>query len=575
MTLLKPDEIVDGTYKVKVRVGRGSFGEVYRVNHKHMGTQVLKVFHEEYVDRSEIETIMAEAKVLTKLTHPNVVRVYEANSFKKNGKTYHYITMEFVSGEPLSRLWDRKSPLPMPIATKLQREILSGLRAAHDHAPPIIHRDVNGDNILLSREEKEPQAKLADFGLAEVVDDASWSGGTAGRYGYFAHECFHGIYQPSSDVFAAGIVFYRMVTGMFPWKYDFSGSFDDPEKMETAVLRARKKDPVEPSVYNPGCGRKVEEIILQSLEKDMGNRFHNAGEFLRALDEKASRRRSAPAQSVRRERVGENQSSSEIEGGLKDVAGMEDLKEMLRNDVIGPLEDRKLYEEYKVSIPNGLLLYGPPGCGKTYIARKFAVEVGYQFIEVKPSDVGSKYIHGAQEKIAGLFKKAKENAPTILFIDELDALMPSRDQDLHHGHASEVNEFLAQMTDCSQNEVFVIGASNRPEKIDPAILRTGRMDKVVYLPPPDQDARVAMFELHLKGRPCEENLDFGKCAELTTGYVASDIKFIVEEAARGALKNRSQIGNDHLRKVIRETAPSVSNHQLSKYETFAGSRSFS
>jgi transitional endoplasmic reticulum ATPase len=415
---------------------------------------------------------------------------------------------------------------------------------------------------------------LADFGLAKVVDDVSWSEESAGRYGFLAPECFFGTYLPASDVFSAGIVLYRMVTGVFPWQYDV-GVAADASEIQTAVLAGRKKAPVDPSVHNSACGRLVEEIILQSLSTDLTKRFQNAGDFLRALDDKFARRRSASTKATRQERAGESRSANAVQEGLNDVAGMDDLKEMLRNDVIGPLEDRELYEQYKLTVPNGLLLYGPPGCGKTYIARKFAMEVGYHFIEVKPSDVGSTYIHGSQKKIAKLFQTAKENAPTILFIDELDAVMPSRDQDIEHGYASEVNEFLSQMNDCGENDVFVIGATNRPERVDAAILRTGRIDKIEYVPPPDLAARKAMFEHHLKDRPCEEDLDFGKFAELTEGFVASDIEFLTDEASRLALKERSQINGAQIEQSILASSPSISAHQLNKYKAFASSRSFS
>jgi transitional endoplasmic reticulum ATPase len=259
--------------------------------------------------------------------------------------------------------------------------------------------------------------------------------------------------------------------------------------------------------------------------------------------------------------------------GFDDIAGMHDLKETLYHDVILPLTEKELYEQYKVSVPNGMLLYGPPGCGKTYIAKKFAEEIGYHFIIVNPSDMASTYIHGTQEKIGKLFKQAKDKAPTIILIDEADAILPKREGDLQHGYASEVNEFLAQMTECGKNGIFIIAATNRPDKIDPTVTRTGRLDKVVYLSPPDRTAREEMLQLHLKDRPME-TIDIGRIAELTENYVSSDIGFLINEAARDALKERSKISQRHLENVIQRHLPSVSVKQIKQYERFKHIRSF-
>ena len=130
-----------------------------------------------------------------------------------------------------------------------------------------------------------------------------------------------------------------------------------------------------------------------------------------------------------------------------------------------------------------------------------------------------------EQKIGAIFKEAEENAPTIIFIDEFDAIVPSREGELHQSTASAVNEILAQMSNCSERGVFVIAASNRPEKIDPAVLRTGRVDRVIYLSPPDCQARKAMFELYLKDRPVDLDVDYDVLSNMTENYVSSDIKF--------------------------------------------------
>jgi transitional endoplasmic reticulum ATPase len=222
-----------------------------------------------------------------------------------------------------------------------------------------------------------------------------------------------------------------------------------------------------------------------------------------------------------------------------------------------------------------MLLYGPPGCGKTYIAQKLAEEIGYHYIEVKPSDLASTYIHGTQEKIGKMFKEAEEKAPTLIFIDEVDAVLPIRDGRIDQHVSSEVNEFLAQMSNCADKGIFIVAATNRPENIDAAIMRTGRIDKVVYLSPPDVFARQEMLSLYLKKRPVSDEINLTTLAGLMDGYVSSDIKFLVNEASRLALKNRLKISHAHFESVLKQHQPSISREQVRSYEKFRDKRTFS
>ncbi|OGU18621.1 MAG: hypothetical protein A2X85_17435 [Geobacteraceae bacterium GWF2_54_21] len=581
--LTKGDQIND-TYTVQFFIGQGAFGEVYRISHKYLGTQVLKVFKDEYVQRADIETVTREAKILSKLTHPNIVRVFETNTFEKNGINYFFMTMGFVSGETLAQLLIRKIELPVPIALSIQKDLLTGLHVTHSQTPPIIHRDISPDNVLLSYEGEKTVAMLSDFGLAQFSDYASHISTAAGKYTYFAPECFWDTYLPASDVFAAGIVLYRMITGVHPWEYNFDSGYDDPEEIATMIISSRKKSPKKPSFYADGCNDRLDEVIMKSLEKDLENRYKNASEFLEALTglEKPASTKSVANRAdehkkaitpLTAEGTPRNYKVRQQGKGFDEIAGMHELKETLYHDVILPLTEKELYEQYKVSVPNGMLLYGPPGCGKTFIAQKFADEVGYNFITINPSDLASIYVHGTQEKIGKLFSEAREKAPTIIFIDEVDAILPKREGDLQHSYASEVNEFLAQMTECGKAGIFIIAATNRPDKIDSAITRTGRLDKVVYLSPPDKPARIEMLQLYFKDRPID-SLDFEKLAELTESYVSSDISFLVNESARDALKERTRISQSHIENAIQRHQPSVSLKQIKLYERFKNNRSF-
>ena len=260
------------------------------------------------------------------------------------------------------------------------------------------------------------------------------------------------------------------------------------------------------------------------------------------------------------------ESGSRKGNGFADVAGMEDIKAVMRNKIINVLKDPELAEKYRIHIPNGMLLYGPPGCGKSFIAEKFAEEAGWNYKLVKSSDLASTYIHGSQEKIGALFDEARKNAPMILNFDEFDALVPDRSR-LDSSHlSSEVNEFLSQMNNCGKDRVFVIASSNRPDLIDPAVRRKGRLDQMIYIPVPDLAAREGMFSVQMEGRPQEESIDFHRLASLTENYVAADIAYIVNEAAERAFEKRVSITERMLEDVISRTVPSVGPDDISCYE---------
>lgn len=256
--------------------------------------------------------------------------------------------------------------------------------------------------------------------------------------------------------------------------------------------------------------------------------------------------------------------------GFDCVAGMKELKTLLINDVVSPLLYPEKFLKYKLTVPNGILLFGPPGCGKTFIVKNLADEVDYNYIELKHSDIGSPFIHETVAKIAKTFEIAKIKAPSIVFIDEISGLVPKRDNitSTMMYKEEEVNEFLMQLDQASKSKILVIGATNYPGKIDSAILRSGRMDKRIYVPPPDSIARREIFKIHLEGRPCEEGIDFDKLSKLTDFFVSSDIELIVNEAARSALKQNKQISQDIISTIIKGFNPSINKEEIAYYEQF-------
>lgn len=258
--------------------------------------------------------------------------------------------------------------------------------------------------------------------------------------------------------------------------------------------------------------------------------------------------------------------------GFDCVAGMRGLKTLLINDVINPLRNPEKYKKFKLSVPNGILLYGPPGCGKTFIVKKLAEELGYNFLEMNPSSVATPYVHGAVSNIAKVFEMAKLKAPSIVFIDEIEGLVPKREELASHADIKkeEINEFLLQLNNAGDNNILVVGATNRPHMIDTAILRSGRMDKRVYVAPPDFEARKDMMRICLTGRPYDKNINFEKLANMTENYVGSDIELIVTEAARIAVaKDKSLIDEEMVVEAINKFSPSISSGEISYYDQFS------
>ncbi len=259
--------------------------------------------------------------------------------------------------------------------------------------------------------------------------------------------------------------------------------------------------------------------------------------------------------------------------GFSDVAGMDELKKLVTEGFINVLNNGECAQVYDITPPS-LLFYGPSGCGKTYFAEKMSEELNINFMKVVPDDLASTLIHGTQEKIGELFRKAEANGPTILFLDEFDALAPERTADEHNYQNNEVNELLCVLNNASQRGVYVIAATNHPERIDRAVLRPGRIDELIYVDMPDLKSRESLFRLKLSKLPVSEGVDYAKLATLTCGFNCSDINYIVKLSSRKmfneSIKDKNKpyclITQDLLEDCIAHKSPSVSSRDLKEFE---------
>lgn len=260
--------------------------------------------------------------------------------------------------------------------------------------------------------------------------------------------------------------------------------------------------------------------------------------------------------------------------GLEDIAGMNELKEFVREGFINVLKNQKCAEVYGIRPPS-MLFYGPAGCGKTFFAEKMAEEIGINFMKIVPDDLACTWVHGTQQRIGEVFREAEKKAPTLLFFDEFDAMVPKRSGDEANQHYdSEVNEFLCMLNNASERGVYVLAATNHPERIDRAVLRTGRIDEMVYIDMPDKEARKSLFSLALSKLPSDKDIDVNHLAALTAGYNCSDISYIVQSAARKMfnvtikenIDGYRPISQTVLEEVISKKRPSVSDRDLLEYE---------
>jgi transitional endoplasmic reticulum ATPase len=561
-------------YSIVFPIKRSLNAETYRAKTTDGSLCFLKIFDTNTNSDGQYtaENNLLEIQCLKRIKHNNISGYLDSGIVKTDFGNQPFLVLEFVSGETLAERLLREPYATYVDVKNIILQVLDGLNYLHHLPNPIIHNEITPHNIMLDISGGGPRAVIIDFGNARTINS---DGKGYHKFGlnlnFVATECLSGYYSPQSDIFSAGAVFYHMLFGLPPWFKGFSGYNASQSEVEEQLIMERFKPLHLPDISKKiiGINESVNLVIKKALSRDLDIRFKSISEFV-----------SAVKGNIEIEDVDAIKRSKSIDGpvrpiptrkvtgkGFKAVAGMDALKQELQEEVIDALQNPEEYSKYGISIPNGMLLYGPPGCGKTFFATHFAEEVGYNFIHVKPGNLKSKYVNATEENIAKLFEDAADNAPTIIYIDEISGLFPSRDSDAHEMSKNAVEAMLAEMDRTGEKGIFVICATNYPDKIDTALLRSGRLDKKVYLPPPDHNARRALFELYLKERPVDSDLDLDELARLTENYVSSDIKeVIINPSARIAMRNKGNITMEILRDVISKTKPSVPLDELKKYD---------
>ncbi|HUS39793.1 MAG TPA: AAA family ATPase [Pirellulales bacterium] len=228
---------------------------------------------------------------------------------------------------------------------------------------------------------------------------------------------------------------------------------------------------------------------------------------------------------------------------FEDVGGMDELKEEIGMKIIYPLKHPEMYKAYGKPIGGGILMYGPPGCGKTYLARATAGEINAAFISVGISDVLEMWIGNSERNLRELFQQARYNKPCVIFFDEVDAL-GGRRSDMSGGGARQlINQFLSEMDGIESNNdgLLILAATNAPWHVDPAFRRPGRFDRVLFVPPPDRTARAEILKIQLKDKPVDR-VDFDQLAKKTDDFSGADLKATIDQAIEGKLREAIKAG---------------------------------
>ncbi len=577
MAILQNKEHI-GKYMVQSLIKSNLYTETYRVEDADQRPFFLKLFVLKNMPNQLIDTqtrLVREIQYCSGINHKNLLTYVEHGTVdtEEAGECQYYVTT-YLTGDILSDRIVRSlnGKLAEYEALRIFKGILKGLDSIHTKSPVLCHNDLDTSNIMIA-DKPEADPEIIDFGhIAERCSGYVPFPTSDLNPLYHANETAQGIFDEQGDIFSACAVLYAMLTGKDPWaEAPVKAEADYKENM--AILKDfRKQHPLNIDTLN--LDEKTKYILRHGLELKNINRFGSIDDVLKVLDATETQGQNNRSEQTRQTRSSQHEELNQVNipvkrgggNGFKDIAGMAELKETLRKQVIFVIQNKEIAEQYKIFPPNGILLYGPPGCGKTYFAEKFAEETGFNYMLVKASDVASSWQDGPQQKVNNMFEQAEKNAPIVLCFDEFDSVVPDRSAFLHQHSAQVVNEFLTQMNNCSKRGIFIVATSNRPDKIDPAVLRTGRLDKQIFVPLPDYEARKEMFGLYLNGRPQEGEIDYDKLSNMTDGFIASDIAYIVNDAATIAAYSRTKISAKLLEDSVHNTHPSVRPDSIKMYE---------
>lgn len=589
----------EGYTPVQVLGGSTSYREVYLAKNGYEQDVVLTVYDINKLPECFANGKIPEFEIIPQLTNEAFPVYIERGNYNDDNAALQWMTTKYVGYTTLSEYILEDHVRNEREMLQQFYNLLVAVKELSWRMGGGSHNNISTDNIIVSTD-ASGDAKWHLIGL-NCVSETCRGRATFDTYAlsrfFRAPETLVGHYNVRTDIFSLGVVLAIILQGKHPWG-EFMGTdihmptaaivkimrnnapiLSMPDALKSIVAKAIATKPSERYKSIEDLGAAIAkylgnenlscfECFAPAHSKPVATPPEHKTEEEESVDIMKQQAPPQPKSNVKIERVKGN--------GFKDVAGMDQLKGKLTRNFVDIVQNRELAAQFQITPPNGILLWGPPGTGKTFISRKLAEESGMLFSLIKPSDLGNIYIHGSQSMIADLFTRseelaAKNNCGVLLVFDEFDSLVPKRGVNDDNNQANEVAEFLTRLNDCAEKNVFVVATTNRIDAIDPAIIRKGRMDEVIYVGLPDEDARKELLELELLKRP-HEDIDTARIVELTKGYSSSDISFIVKECARCSFdesikaKHLVKIDQPLLEKTIAGTRPSVTADELRQFE---------
>ena len=569
--MFKKGEKID-KYVINSFIKKGIVAESYTVLGPDDMMYFMKVFdlrsipREQLFEGKEVYEIQL-CKELNTDENQNVVRYVDNGEVKKGNAVYHYLVTEFYRGMLLFDAVRQEGPFDLEDAVQITLCVLSGLSFIHSRA--LIHNDIRPSNIMLQElDDGMLMPTIIDLGHISYMVQGRPTFVDEDLMPYFrAPETFRAVYTVKSDIFSTGALLYFLLFGKSPWEVVDLRTFDgDKQKIAEAVKKARKQELVleTDEVKLPDY---MKAILLKALAKKPDDRFASAAEFAQALFEQvmpelAKRMEEEEAKPQPETQVQDNSGpvitfKKGSGSGFDNVTGRDELKEQLRKEVLFALQNPEKAKLYKLPTINGVLLYGPPGCGKSLVLTSFAEELGYNYTVIHGPEMGHIYQEGVLDNLQRVFDAAEIKAPFVICIDELEFVAPNPNAEGEENVTPQISALYGMMNECSKKGILVVATTNRPDLIDQSIMRIGCFDRVFFVPQPDFEARKDIFIDHLKDRPCEE-LDFDELARMSDDFNAGDITEAVNEAAMTAAYNDVPISQKILVDVLKYKNPTYS-----------------
>jgi len=562
-----------GKYVINSFIKKGIVAESYTVLGPDDMMYFMKIYelrsipHEQLFEGKEVYEIQL-CKELNTDENQNVVRYVDNGEIKKGNTVYHYLVTEFYRGVLLLDAVREEGRFDLEDAVQITLCVLSGLSFIHSRA--LIHNDIRPSNIMLQElDDGMLMPTIIDLGHISYMVKGRPTFADEDLMPYFrAPETFRSVYTVKSDIFSTGALLYFLIFGKSPWEeMDLRVYEGDKQKIADALKKARKQDLIleTDEVKLPDY---MKAILMKALAKKPNDRFASAAEFAQALFEQVM-----PELAKRMDEGETNVSQTEEQGqvnpgptitfkkgsgsGFDNVTGRDELKEQLRKEVLFALQNPEKAKLYKLPTINGVLLYGPPGCGKSLVLESFAEELGFNYTIIRGPEMGHIYQDGVLDNLQRLFDAAEIKAPFVICIDELEFVAPNPNAEGEENVTPQISALYGMMNECAKKGILVVATTNRPDLIDQSIMRIGCFDRVFFVPQPDFEARKDIFIDHLKDRPCEE-LDFDELAKMSDDFNAGDITEAVNEAAMTAAYNDVPISQKILVDVLKYKNPTYS-----------------